>query len=174
MRGAIRLIGLLNAAVWLGSAAFLTFVVAPAFFSAEVGSFLPRPHAGRAAEVMVGRYFVLHQWCAVVAILHLAAEYVHAGRPIEKWCAGLLSTLLLGGLVGTYWLQPTMHELQKIRYWPKSTQVQRDEAAHSFGRLHAASQIVNCLSMVGLLVYFGHLSRAPVSARYTTMDRARS
>ena len=64
--GPLRFIGMLNAAVWLGAVIFFTFVAAPAFFSQEMLSFLPRSYAGAAAQVVIKRLFTLHEVCGVI------------------------------------------------------------------------------------------------------------
>ena len=170
----IRFVGVLNAAVWFGAAVFFTVAVGPAFFSAEILEFLPRPYAGRVAEVILERYFILQQWCAAIALLHLLVEYLYSGRPADHFTVGLLGVLLCIGLAGGYWLQPRMHALQRARYSSQTTPAQKADAERAFGLLHGASQVVNLLSMAGLLYHVWRVTRPLNEPRFSSFDKFRS
>ena len=173
MQAFIRYIGVLNAAVWFGAVVFFTLAGGPAFFSDEMLGFLPRPYAGRAAEVVIGRLFVLQQWCAVIALLHLLVESLYFGRRGEARRAALVGGLLLMNLVGGYWLLPRMHELERIRYSPASTVAEAAAAASRFGLWHGLSQIVNLVVVISLAYCIWKLAR-PISApRLGGFDRFR-
>ncbi len=174
MQRLLRFVGLLNLAVWLGGAVFFTVAVGPAFFSGEMLSFLPRPYAGRAAEVIVERYLGLQCWCAGVALLHLLAEYLHSGRPVARLTLGLLTGLLALGLLGGNWLVPKMHALERVRYSPRTTPVEKAQAAATFGVLHGTSQAVNLLQLAGLLYLFWDLARPGSALRFAHFDKLRS
>jgi hypothetical protein len=159
MQAFIRYVGVLNAAVWFGAVVFFTLAGGPAFFSDEMLSFLPRPYAGRAAEVMIGRLFVLQQGCAVIALLHLLVEQLYFGRRGAARRAALLGGLLIVNVLGGHWLLPRMHELERIRYAPASTVAEAAAAASRFGLWHGFSQVVNLLVIVSLAYYLGKLAR---------------
>ena len=61
MTGFLRFVGMLNAAVWCGSAIFLAIGL-PALFSPELKRLLSPAGVGFAAESIVARYFILQYW----------------------------------------------------------------------------------------------------------------
>jgi len=170
---ALRFIGLVNAAVWLGAAVFLTVVVGPAFFSTEMLSFLPRPYAGRAAEVVLERYFLLQQWCGAIALLHLLVEYLYSRRALDRTVAGLLSALFVNALVGSFLVLPKIHALQQIRYSRLATAARQAAAASAFQALHGVSWAVNLLAIAALVYYLWTLSRTAPGPRFVSWSKFR-
>ncbi len=171
----IRFVGLINIAVWLGAAVFFTIAAGPAFFSAEMLGFLPRPYAGRAAEVVIERYLLLQQWCGAIALLHVLVEYLYSGRQVERWNLVLLSILFVVALVGSYWLLPHMHELQRTMYSATASVAQQAAAKSRFGLFHGASYLVSLLMIAGLLQYLWRLTRlAPGARAFGGSDRFRT
>ena len=77
----IRFIGVLNAAVWFGAAVFFTVAVGSRLFLlGDPGVLAASVLPGRVAEVILERYFILQQWCACIALLHVLVEYLYSGR----------------------------------------------------------------------------------------------
>jgi hypothetical protein len=151
----LKLIGMINAAVWLGSTVFFTFVAGPAFFSEEMRELLK--HAffpGAAAQVLLSRYFVLQYVCAGVALLHLAAERVYSGKQVQRFHAFLLVGISCLSLAGGVWIQPHLREWHQVKYRATSTPAQRRSAAESFQLWHGVSQGANLFVIAGILVYF--------------------
>ncbi len=70
MIGFLRFLGILNAAVWCGSAIFLV-VGLPALFSPDLKKLLTDPGVGFAAEAIVGRFFKVQYCCGAIALAHL-------------------------------------------------------------------------------------------------------
>jgi len=160
MLGLLRFIGTVNAAIWLGAAIFLTFAAGPAFFSGEMLQVMPRYHAGRAAQIVLERYFNLQLVCSLIAVAHLAAEWFYAGRAPAR-----VQRLLLGGIVGLtllggWWMQPKLKSLHAIMYAPNTTEVQKAAAKRRFGMWHGVSQTANLLLTAGALVYFWQTTNA--------------
>jgi hypothetical protein len=164
MIGLLRIIGLANVAIWVGGAVFFTLAVGPAFFSDDMLRLLGRPHAGAAAQVVLERYFVMHQMCAGVALLHLVGEAVYLGRKIHRWTLWLLLGLLMGSLVGGYMIQPQLRALHLDMYRPESTAEEQEAATRSFKVLHGVSQLMNLLMVAGVVVYLVRLTKAPTEA----------
>lgn len=173
MQSFIRFAGIVNLSVWFGAAVFFTVAAGPAFFSAEMLSFLPRPYAGRAAEVIIERYLLLQQWCGAIALLHVLVEYLYSGRRVERANLALLSTLFLLALAGNHWLLPQMHRLQQTMYSATVTAAQQAAAKSSFGLLHGASQFVNLLMLGGLFYLVWHLTRPLNVPRFGGLDKIR-
>jgi hypothetical protein len=132
----------------LGASVFFTLAVGPAFFSEEMLRLLGRPHAGAAAQLVLERYFIMHQICAGVALLHLVGEGVYLGRMIHRWTLGLLLVLLGFSLVAGYVIQPQLRSLHLTMYRPGLAVEEQETAGRSFRILHGVSQLIN-LAMVG-------------------------
>jgi hypothetical protein len=171
---AIRFIGVLNAAIWLGAAVFFTLAARPAFLSGEMLSFLPRPHASRAAVVMLDRYFVVQQVCAGVALAHLLLEYVQSGRSMGGWVLGMLGGLLGVGVAGGLWLAPALHDLQRVCFSAAAGAVQKAEAAGELTALNVGFEVANGLVVLGLLYYLWRLSHPVNGPRYASLGEVKS
>lgn len=166
MQTFIRFAGIVNVAIWLGGCVFLMLAAGPAFFSAEMLSFLPRPYAGRAAQVVLERFCAVQQWCGALALAHLLAEFLHSGRQVERSVLALLSGLFALGLAMSHLLLPWMNELHRTLYAPGSTAAQQAAARSSFGLLHGLSQTATLFIILGLLYYLWSLTRSPGWARF--------
>jgi hypothetical protein len=161
----LRFVGPVNAAVWLGSAIFLTFAAGPAFFSPEMLSVMPRYHAGRAAQIVLSRYFNLQLVCASIAVVHLAAAWFYAGRAPARWNRILPGVLLGLVLVGGLWMQPKLRDLHAVMYAPNTTEPQKEAAKRSFGMWHGVSQSANLLLTIGVLLYFWQVANPNPNGR---------
>ncbi|RME92859.1 MAG: DUF4149 domain-containing protein [Verrucomicrobia bacterium] len=152
MQALIRFAGILVVVVWLGGMVCFTLVVGPAFFSAEMGEVLPRPHAARAIEVLFERYYVVQIGCGALALAQLLVERVVSRRRVGRWRAAVLGLMVAGAAWGAYWLLPSMHNLQAVRYGPGRSAEERREAAGAFAFWHGVSQGMNLAGM-GVLVW---------------------
>ena len=165
MNAVLRFIGVTNAAIWLGSAVFFTFSVAPAvFYSPEMKElFGPvfREYAGAVAQVLLQYFFRMQYICAGVAVVHLVAERLYTRRPVERLRLHLLGWVILLGLMGGLLLQPHLKRLHYIRSSPASAPAQKEAAKVSFARWHGVSQVINLVAMAGLLGYFWRLTNPP-------------
>jgi hypothetical protein len=166
MIGFLRFIGIANAAVWFGASVFFTLGIGPAFFSEGMLQLLGRPHAGAAAQIVLERYFLLHQCCGGVALLHLVAESLYLGRRIQRLELGLVLGLFALGLVGGYALQPRLTALHATMYRAAASADERTRAMRSFRLWHGVSQGVNLLVLGGVLTYLVGVTRPPDTTRY--------
>jgi hypothetical protein len=166
----LRFVGILNAAVWCGSAIFLT-VGLPAIFSPELKEKLSAPGVGFVAEAVVGRFFVLQYWCGAIALAHLAAEWLYAGRAPVRWNLGLVTGLLALALAGGLWAQPKMQSLHREKYFgPAARQA---EAGRAFALWHGASEAVNVLVIGGLILYLWRVSGPTEHQRFGSFGKIR-
>lgn len=178
----IRFIGILNAAIWLGAAVFFTVAAQRTFFSGEIKSTGLHPFwPGVMAQLFVARYFQLQCLCGLVALAHLLAEWVYLGRALHRFTLGLLLGLFFVGLTGGLWLQPKMKDLHLTKYSMgpdykpvPMTDARRIQAAKSFGRWHAASQIVNLIALGGLIIYLWRVTHPPDDLRFVGAPKFRS
>lgn len=174
MQTAIRFIGIVNAAIWLGSAVCFTVVVGPAFFSPEMLGVFPRPYAARAVEVVLSRLYSFQMLCAFVALLHLGIEYFQQPRPPSRFHAGLLSVLLLLNLGGAFWLLPTLHHLQAVKYSPQAAVEEQTAAGRRFAFWHGTSQVVNLGVLAALGFHLWRVTRPAEKPRFSSFGKFRS
>jgi Domain of unknown function (DUF4149) len=174
----LRFIGVLNAAVWLGSAIFFTFCVGPGIFSKAMSQELgPQNYpyfSGVIAQILIARYFHLQMACGLIALLHLIAEWLYLGKPLQQLWFGLLLTLLFIVLLGNYWLQPQLKQFHKIKYAVKSSPEQRQNAIQSFRSWHGASQVLNLLVLGSLGIYLWRTANPPDPTRFVSTSKFRS
>jgi hypothetical protein len=174
MKKLLRFIGVINAAIWFGSAVFVT-VGLPALFSPEVGRYIQRPFVGIAAENILARYTVVQYCCAAIAIVHLLFEHFSLGRRVVRWKFTMLLALLAFTLLSGLWLQPKMSHLHYTKYWG-TVVADRQEADKSFGRFHGLSQTANLLVIGCLVLYVWSVAGTPNDGnpRFSTLSKIRS
>lgn len=173
MTGILRFVGLLNAALWLGGSVFFTLVAGQVPFAPETKAFLARlgPEAGpyvggMIAQIGIAHFFTFQIICAVIALLHLGAEWLYIERRGRRFLFGLLAGLLLATLAGDFWLRPKMNELFRAKYARNFPAEQREAAARSFGLWHGVSMTVNLFVLGALVVYLWQMSRPAEPARF--------
>jgi hypothetical protein len=167
----LRFVGILNAAVWCGSAIFLT-VGLPAIFSPELKQLLTAPGVGLAAEALVARFFILQYCCAGIALAHLAVEWLYAGRSSWRGNLGLVIALLALALAGGLWAQPKMRGLHREKYFGL-TAARQAEAGREFAVWHGASEAVNLLVLGGLIIYLWRVSAPSELSRFANFGKIR-
>ena len=168
----LRLFGVTVAAVWFGATVFFTFFVGPAFFTPEMKQLFPPPYNGAVAELVLGRYFILHYLCGFLALAHLGAEWMYSGKEpprVTVWLVGgVLGLSLLGGL----WLQPKLKQLQRVKYAEQyrlpATGQQREVAAKAFGFWHAVSSTMNLLILGALWLYLVRVIQTGEGPRFVS------
>jgi len=162
----LRFVGVANAAMWFGASIFFTFSVGPAFFSDKMIGLLTRPYAGAAAQIVIERYFLFHELCGAVALVHLVAEWLYMGKPLQRLTLWLLLGILALGLVGGHILQPRLRDLHRTIHGPGSAPQQIDRAKQSFKLWHAASQALNLVVLGGVAVYLWRATTPGSGYRY--------
>lgn len=175
MHKILRFIGVINAAVWLGSAVFVTIGL-PVVFGKEVATYVQRPQVGIVAENILARYTVVQYWCVGIALCHLFAEHLLLGRKLSARMLSVLLGLLAVALINGLWLQPKMRDLHKAKYWG-TVEATRAEADKNFRRLHGVSQPANLLVIAALVIYVWNVSRSPNGngePRFSTLGKIKS
>lgn len=157
MIGFLRFVGILNAAVWFGTAIFFSFGVGLAPFSQEMKNLLGQANypyfSGAIAQILIARYFNFQVGCAAVAALHLFAEWLYLGKRPHKFHAGLLVGLCCFAFLGGCWLQPKMKALHATKYAVNTRPEIRQAAGRSFRIWHGVSEVINLFVVGGLAVY---------------------
>lgn len=160
MPQSLRLVQLAVVATWFGASIFLTFFVGPALFSPEVLGVIPKYHAGRVAQVILGQFFWLQLTCGSVALLISLFGWVLGGTRQRPWATVLLLALVSVVLVLGQTLPPRMERWHAIQYAPNTTPLQKSEAQGAFRRLHGLSQVANLAVMLGVALYFFQLGQS--------------
>jgi uncharacterized RDD family membrane protein YckC len=168
--GFLRLVGLINAAIWFGAGLFFAAGILPAIFSNEMRGVFHETaadpyYSGAVAMLLFRRFFILQYVCGAIALLQLLAEKTYQGKPFPRIDGGLVMVLLALGLTGGFWLQPKMEGLRETRYFGATPEL-KEQARHSFGLWHGLSQATNMLILGGLLAHLVRMSRPVGPARY--------
>jgi hypothetical protein len=164
-------VGILNAAIWCGSAIFLTIGL-PALFTPRLKELLQPSGVGFAAEAVVAQFFLLQYWCGGIALAHLLAEWLHGGRPVRRLHLALVLGMLAAALAGGLWAQPKMRDWHAEKYFGKTKELQT-QAGQSFARWHAASEAVNLLVIGGLIFHLWRVSLPPEGPRFGGIPKIR-
>jgi hypothetical protein len=176
----LRVIGTFNAAIWLGSALFFTFGIAPAIFSPEMKEALfPPPNAGTGdyylgliAQQLIKRYFAVNLICGIIALAHFFAEMVYSGRPFRRFTFGLIILILGLGLISQKVFAPKIREVHQLKY-RGGTETQRTTAAKQISRLHAVSVTGNLISLIALIIYTWHATNPSDQKRFVSTHKFR-
>ena len=167
----LRAIGIFNAAIWLGSAVFFTFGVAPGIFSpamkaifAPSGAPLEDYYLGVIAQQLIERFFTVNLVCCLIALAHFFGEMIYAGKPFRRLTFSLLIGILAVGLLTTYVFAPKMKAVHDTKY--RGAPHQRPAAKQQFSRLHAISSSGNLLCLIALAVYTWQVSNPSDPMRF--------
>jgi hypothetical protein len=174
----LRLVGVMNAAVWLG-AAFFFIVGAPVVFSPvlkqpqNLGVVWP----GIIAQMLVERLFVLEYICSIIALVHAFAEWLYLGKPLHRLTMSILVALFVIAFGGGLFVAPRLKLWHEVKYGygrgTTSTQVQRVQAGKNFAALHGIYQTLNVIALCGLAVYMWRVSSSPAGPRFTPANKFR-
>jgi hypothetical protein len=165
----LRTVAIFNAAIWLGSTVFFTFIVAPTVLGLK-GALTPF-WAGYATQAVIAKLFWVQHVCAGVALVHLVAEFLHIGRPIDRAVLWILLAIFGIGLLGGFVLQPKLRQWHLVKYSPSAPAAERVAAESSFRLWHGISMAGNTLVLLGLVFYLWRVSNAPTTARTVTIPR---
>ena len=174
MIGLLRFVGLINAAVWFGSALFIAIGAESAATSPAMKDLLgPKnfPYFSLAIDqILTTRLFHVYLLCSVVALLHLAAEWLYLGKYPHRVWLGLVLCFCLIGVTQNYWLQPRLAAWHRLRY---SGGAQSQAADHAFGYGQTASEMLDFIVILGLAVYLWRVAYPPEPARFLTPSKFR-
>lgn len=167
----LRIIGIFNAAIWLGAAVFFTLSVAPASFSPEMKRIFGDYYTGVIAQNLLGRYFAMSLICGGIALIHYFAEMVYAGRPFRRFTFGLILGVILLGLLGGQVFTPKMKSLHQLKHL--GPMEQRPAATAQFSRLHAVAMTGNLLGLIALVIYTWQVTNPPDPTRFVSAQKFR-
>ena len=167
----LRIIGVFNAAIWLGAAIFFTFGVAPGVFSEEMRKFFPGEYTGIIGQVLIGRFFTFSLVCGLIALGHFFAEMMYAGKSFRRFTFALLALVLALGLLGGHVFAPKIKELHHLKY--RGPVEQRPAAEQQLKRLHAISATANLLSLIALIIYTWQVTNPSDPTRFVGSGKFR-
>jgi len=163
---------MLNAAIWLGAAAFCTLGVLPVVNSQGMTGLLGQtyfPYLSVAiSRLIIARLFYWQIFFAMVAWLHLILEWLYLGRTPRRIWVTLLTALFCLSLAGGLWLNPKLAGLHRAQYATNARPESRELAAKSFRVWEGTSQAVNVLLIAGVALYFWRLTTAEDAPRFVT------
>jgi hypothetical protein len=167
----LRIIGVFNAAIWLGSAVFFTVGVAPGIFSEEMKRVFGPYYIGVIGQNVIGRYFAVNLVCCGIAFIHFFAEIIYTGKPFRRFTFGLLIGILSLGLLGAYVFAPKIKTVHHLKYM--GDPVVRPTAQQQLTRLHAVSSIGNIISLIALIIYTWQVTNPPDYTRFVSAQKFR-
>ena len=175
MIGLLRFVGVCNAAIWIGAAFWFIFGVDPASTSQEMKDLLGGrnyPYFSIAiTQILSTRFFHLFFFCSLLALLHLAAEWLYLGKYPKRLWLGLVVSLFLFGLVQVWWLQPHLKSWHYIRY---AQQPASEQAGRAFRAWSAVSEGANLIALCALGFYLWRVANPPDPARFVSATKFRS
>lgn len=168
--GFLRLVGLINAAVWFGAAFFFAFGVGPGATSAQMRELIGAnnfPYYSEAiGNIFAQRFFHLYSACSVVGLGYLAAEWLYFGKyPPRRWL-GLVLALVVLGLARGYGVQPALNKLKAVEHGRASRLEERQAAARAFQSWNFIARSLDILLAAGLGVYLWRVGNPAESTRF--------
>jgi fructose-specific phosphotransferase system IIC component len=124
--------------------------------------------SGAIAQLFIARYFYFQIGCAMIAVVHLLAEWLYLGKHPQKLQVGLLIGLASAALIGGYWLQPKMKVLHATKYGLNHRPEIREAAGRSFRAWHGVSMMINLLMVGGLTVYLWRATNSSDPTRFVS------
>jgi hypothetical protein len=162
--GSLRTLGVLNAAIWFGSAAGMLFCGSPALHSAAMLTLLEPKHypyfSDAITQIMLTRWFHWQIVFGVIALIHFFGERLYFGQTAIKFPPGLLMALL-----GIMLLDGTLIQSRCQRYLPKQFAVNasaedRDRSAAAFHAWDTAGGFAHLTLTIGLGFYVLRLGQS--------------
>jgi hypothetical protein len=176
--GCLRLIGILNAAIWFGTAIFVMFGASPAFSSHEMRALLPPANypyfSGAIDQILLTRFFRWQLACGLIALVHLVVEGLYLGRGFRRFRLGLLLGLFWLNLVCGLWIQPKLDRYHLIETGMGATPERRQAAHGSFRAWNALAVTLNLFTLAGLGIYLWRVANPPDATRFASAVKFRS
>lgn len=168
----IRIIGLINIAIWLGGAIFFTCVVAPAFFSTKMlalfggeGAPFARAYAGAANIIVLERYYYFNLVCGFIAFIHIFLEWLYSGQFVSRLKPAILIVVCAINLFFGVMMMPKMKSYFAQKYDQRIPAVQREAAERNFKLYHIIFWGANLVVIAGVGGYFYNLTQLPSEQR---------
>jgi hypothetical protein len=168
---------MLNAAVWLGATVFCSTTLLVAMNSRDAVGLLGTQYFGQVSgaltQIIFTRLFHLQVLCAILAWLHMVAEWMYLGRIPRRFWVALMTLLFAASLLGSFWLCPKLNRLQRAQYAANAAPAIRAAAQRSFNVWEGVFQAVNVLMIGGIAVYFWRVTHSQDEPRFVSPSKFR-
>lgn len=168
----------MNAAVWFGSAVFFMVGAGPALQSPEVQQLLGSRnfpfYGGAIGHALAARFFHLQFACAILALLHLGAEWIYLSKSPRRGWIALLLGLFFFALAENIAIQPRLRLNHLLVHGNTVPAAQREKASRTYSLLHSTSWGLNLLATLGVAVYVWHMASQPPATRFVSTAKFRS
>lgn len=169
---------MLNAAVWLGAAVFCSTTLLVALNSRDAVNLLGMQYfaqvSGGLTQIIFTRLYHLQILCAVLAWVHLVAEWMYLGRLPRRMWMGLLTLLFSLSLIGGLWLCPKHVRQQREQFAPNLPPAARIAAQQRFSLWDGIFQAGNVFMIGGVMAYFWRVTHAQGEPRFVSPSKFRS
>jgi hypothetical protein len=170
----LRVVGLMNAAVWLGGSLYHLLAVGPFFSSAGIKWLIGDFYAGGVGLMAWQRFYALSYLCISVALLHLVAEWVYLGRGISRFNGGLLCLLLTFTLLGNYQMDKVVAPAYYNRTSQKVSAEERARAERTYPLWSTIWNTSTVLLELGILIFSIRTLTVVQGPRFTTQTKFRT
>lgn len=170
MIGFLKFVGILNAAVWFGSAIFHLFGESPALQSESIRTLLGAKYfpyfSGVIAQIVADRFFYWMLACGLLALAHLIAERLYLGRTPQRVgfgvVIGLLAVILCLGLV----IQPRIRMWHVQTHAVNATPPQRAASEKTLRVWKGFAWGFHLVLLTGLGVHLWRMAHSPEEKRF--------
>lgn len=167
----------MNAAVWLGGGFFFMFGTTPAISSSAMQTLLGDRYftyfSAGIENIALARFYHFEIVCALIAFLHLLAEWLYLGRPSRRFSGSLLVALFLVAFIGSNVFQPRLRALHTTTYSRSAQPAERQAAARSYRVWNVVAAILNYAVMGGLVVYLWRVANPSDTPRFISSVKFR-
>lgn len=171
----LRFVGIFNAAVWVGAAVLSVFGMGPAASSEEMRELIGArnyPYFSVAiGQIFLTPYSHLFLACSVLALIHLAAEWLYLGKYPQRLWLTLLVGLAVYGLFQNFWIQPHLTAWNRARF---SKGASSEAAGRAYHIWHAVSTGGNLVAIGAVAIYLWRVANPPDPARFVSATKFRS
>ena len=157
----LRLTGLGTAAVWLGGTALFIFGINPLFGGSTLVRLLGPLHAGETGIQATERFLLFQAICAGAALIHLLADWLYTGRPVDRRLVIRLFLLLGLALLSKLWIVPKCRSLNTQAFLGPGRQIltqaqtpAQRQAERSLAVWSGLAVVLHVASLAGVTFYF--------------------
>lgn len=170
MSGFLRFVGILNAAVWLGTTIFHLFGEGAALQSDSVRTLLGERYfpyfSGVIAQIVADRFFYWLLACGFLALAHLGAERLYLGRKSQSVGFGLVLGLIAVSLCLGVMVQPKQRMWHVQSHAVNATVPQRAASQKALRGWNGFAWGLHLLLVAGLGVHLWRLANPPEEKRF--------
>lgn len=177
MIGIVRVVGLLNAAVWLGGSVFALAVVPLTIGSTSMHQLLGQRYypyfSGAIGQLATNHFWTLHLVCGSIAVLHLAAVSLYFGKGMARLWSYMLAALMMLGILEKAWIQPRLERTHIASYAVNRPPIERQAAARLHSNWLIFNRFLDFAAMLSLSIYVWRVANPQDAARFVSTAKYR-